>query len=146
MRLMLFLMLLLTLPAKAENYRTLQGAEIQIPQQGWAHLVFIDLWQSYSGEGPERVLVQLPTEVREKMFRLWVQPRLNLMEADLQGYQQAFPTSTPLVLDEQFSLMRRYRVWQLPVHVLLRDGEKVFAGSDAELIEFIDSQQQAGTL
>lgn len=146
MRLLLLLVLSLTLPAQAESYRTLQGAEVEIPKEGWAHLVFIDLWQSYSGEGPERVLAQLPTQVREKMFRLWVQPRLNLIDADLHAYQQAFPGSTPLVLDDHFAVMRRHGVWQLPVHVLLRDGEKVFTGGDAELIEFIDRQQQVGAL
>lgn len=146
MRLILLITLLLTLPAQAESYRTLNGAELEIPEQGWAHLVFIDLWQSYGGEGPEQVLDQIPKNVRENMFRLWIQPRLNLIDDDMRDYQQAFPESTPLVIDDHFDLMRQHGVWQLPVHVLLRDGKKVFAGSNVELIEFIDRKQHAGEL
>lgn len=96
------------------------------------HLIFIDLWRSYEGRGDEEMLASLPEQFLQLSQQIWLQPEINVTKAQLAEFQQYFPQVTPLVLDHNFALMRAFKVWQAPFHVLLEGKQQLFFGdSDA---------------
>lgn len=123
--------------------KTVTGDTISIPQEGPAHLVFIDIWASYGGHGPEAALQALPESFHKTVPTIWFQPRMNVTDRHLLDYQQAFPHSKPLVMDEYFQVMRRYGVHETPVHVLLEDGKAVFAGGTEAFLAHIGHEAVA---
>ncbi|MBY4677750.1 hypothetical protein [Marinobacterium arenosum] len=136
MRKLLWMLALLSSSAMAD-YRSLADQPLSLEQQGWQHLVFVNIWDSYAGLGPETLVEQLPASFSQQVQRIWVAPDLNVTEAYLRDYQQAFPASKPLLIDHQYQLMRQYDLWQTPAHVLLKDGKVQFSGNGDELQHFI---------
>ena len=105
----LLLLLCLCFSARAEQPLTsLTGETIALDDSTPVHLVFFDLWTAYGGEGPDKLVASLPVSYREEHRIVWVQPRLNVTDAQLHEFQQAMPAYRPLVVDENFQLMRRY--------------------------------------
>jgi len=104
------------------------------------HLVFIDLWRSYEGQGDEKIIAALPEQFLQQSQRIWLQPEINVTKAQLTEFQQYFPQVNPLVLDEKFSLMRALKIWQTPFHVLIRGNTQIFSGDAQALLTFIDKE------
>ncbi len=140
----LLLLLCLCFSARAEQPLTsLTGETIALDDSTPVHLVFFDLWTAYGGEGPDKLVASLPVSYREEHRIVWVQPRFNVTDAQVHEFQQAMPAYRPLVVDENFQLMRRYGLWQTPGHVVVHNSHKVFSGSDKQLLEYLAQQEEA---
>ncbi|HEY7885467.1 MAG TPA: hypothetical protein VIC08_11015 [Cellvibrionaceae bacterium] len=139
MRLFIFLLTLTCLPsAYAEtNLKALSGEILTLPQRGWVHLVFFNLWDSYGDTGARQTLALLPETFNAQATTVWIQPRINVTDAQLRKFQQEFPEVKPLVVDEGFTLMRHYGHWQLPAHVILHDGTTVFSGTSDAMQNYV---------
>ncbi|ASP38705.1 hypothetical protein CHH28_08430 [Bacterioplanes sanyensis] len=109
------------------------GQAVELEQQARRHLVFMDIFASYSGHGAELQWQQLPQEFTRQYPVLWVQPELNITREQVAEYQQLFPDMRPMVVDAQLQWMQHFNVWSSPYHVLLREGEVEFAGDYAAL-------------
>lgn len=141
MRILFLLLALTCLPmAYAEtNLKTLHGETLALPAQGWTHLVFFDLWASYGDSSARQTMASLPASFNQQATTIWIQPRMNVTDAQLRDFQQQFPEVQPLVIDEGFELMRHYGLWQLPAHVILHDGETVFRGFSNDMKAYVQS-------
>ncbi len=93
------------------------------------HLVFMDIWDIYAGQGIEQNVAQLPADFLESSQQIWVQPHINVTRAQMAEFQQYYPAVQPLVLDRGYQLMRQNNAWSRPYHVLLDDGKPVFSGT-----------------
>lgn len=122
------------------NLKTFSGETIVVDKTKITHLVFIDLWRSYEGKGDEKIIASLPMTFLQQSQQLWLQPEVNVTKAQLAEFQQYFPKVTPLIFDQQFSLMRALQVWQSPFHVLVKDNKKVFSGDSKALLNFISNK------
>jgi peroxiredoxin len=123
--------------ALLSNLTTFNGKAIVLDKEKITHLVFIDLWRSYEGKGDEQVIADLPDKFLQQSQQLWLQPEVNVTKAQLAEFQQYFPKVTPLILDKQFALMRGFKVWQSPFHVLVKGNQKLFSGDNKMLLGFI---------
>ncbi|MDQ2076880.1 peroxiredoxin [Marinimicrobium sp. ABcell2] len=139
MKKVILVLLLAFTPFAAANTEltTVNGNTITIPQKGPAHLVFIDIWASYGGHGPEATLQALPDSFHEAVPTIWLQPRMNVTPDHLLGYQEAFPDSAPLVMDDYFHVMQQFSVDSIPTHVLLEDGKVVFSGNTETFLKHL---------
>lgn len=144
--------LVLGLSAQAEEIKlfthleTFQGKEINLQTDKLTHLIFIDAWSIYGGSGGEKVSEGLPVLFLQKSQQIWVQPQINVTLDQLSEFQGYFPTVSPLVLDEEFRMMRSLGIWNSPHHVLLQGDKPLFSGDLAELtayaVEHFANQQQ----
>jgi hypothetical protein len=121
---------------------TTTGERIEVEQQARLHLVFMDIFASYSGLGAELQVAQLPTNFVRAYEQVWVQPHFNVTPAQVAEYQQLFPQVKPIVLDDGLQWMQRFSVWASPYHVLMRDGEVEFAGDYTELRHYLQLEPQ----
>ncbi len=121
----------------SEHLRTYKGTAISLDSSKLTHWVFMDLWASYEGGGDEQLIAQLPEQFNRQIRRVWVQPELNVTAAQLQDFQQAYPTVKPLVLDHGYRLMREHKVWQSPYHILTDNGVEVFRGTGQALSRYV---------
>lgn len=139
MKALLFLLALLCIPAAhAETeLTTLDGDPLVLPETGWVHLVFFDLWASYGDNSVRQTIAALPESFNKQTTTVWIQPRMNVTDAQLHEFQQQFTEVSPLVVDEGFELMRRYGHWQLPAHVILHNGDTVFSGNSHALQDYV---------
>lgn len=117
--------------------KTFSGRLIKRDSSKITHLVFIDLWRSFKGNGDEKMIAALPDKFLQQSQQIWLQPEINVTKAQLADFQQYFPQIKPLVLDEKFSLMRELKIWQSPFHVLISGNEQVFSGDTQALLTFI---------
>lgn len=117
--------------------KTFAGKDVEIDKGKTTHYVFIDLWRSYEGKGDEEMMASLPDKFLQLSQQIWVQPEVNVTKAQLKEFQGYFPKVMPLVLDQQFTIMRGLGVWQSPFHVLIKDNKKVFSGDQQALRTFI---------
>lgn len=128
-------------PVQAEEFdsaqlaalKTFDGQTLLLDKNKLTHLVFQDVWSSYEGQGEEARVGLLPKRFTTKSQQVWVQPGINVTAAQLTEYQGYFPQVKPLVLDRGFHLMRSLNAWEMPLHVILNDGKKVFSGNGSEL-------------
>ena len=125
------LVLSLLTPAWADNPHASADGAI-IPRNAWVQLVFFDLWGT-----PEEIHKTVASIQGLPVTRIGVVPQLNVTQQHIAEYQISHPESAPLMLDTHFTLMRQYDIWELPVHVLLFNGEKRFAGDYPALQAFI---------
>lgn len=116
-----------------DNMETFAGQPVVIESSKLTHLIFQEIWSSYEGLGEEARVAALPSAFIHGSQQIWVQPGMNVTEAQLTEYQGYYPQVTPLVLDQGYRLMRSLEGWDLPLHVILKDGKKVFSGSGDEL-------------
>lgn len=122
------------------NLKSFQGKSIKRQQDKITHLVFIDVWRAYSGEGDDKVVAALPQNYLQQSQQIWVQPEINVTKAQLAEFQQYLTHISPLVLDTKFDLMRSLKVWSSPYHVLLKNDKQLFAGNAAALTDFVIKQ------
>lgn len=116
---------------------TTDGKQIQLNEQPRRHLVFMDIFASYLGQGAELQVQQLPDSFGQHYPLVWVQPHLNVTRAQLEEFQQLFPAIRPMVLDDELQWMQHFKVWSSPYHVLMRDGEVEFAGDYSALRQYL---------
>ena len=116
-----------------ENITTFDGQSLVLENSKLTHLIFQDIWNSYEGLGEEARIAALPKAFVNNSQQIWVQPGINVTEAQLAEFQGYYPQVTPLVLDHGHRLMRSLGAWDFPLHVILKDGNKVFSGSGEEL-------------
>jgi len=126
--------------AQPEIHLSLAEQQVQLGGKGWNHLVFVNIWDSYAGLGPEEAVGALPDKFAEQVKTVWVSPDMNITPAYLKDYQNYFPASKPLLIDKGFQLMQRYKVWNTPSHVLLKDGDLKFMGSSEQLSQFVEQK------
>lgn len=115
------------------NMKTFDGQPVVIESSKLIHLVFQEIWSSYENLGEEVRVSTLPKAFMDRSQQVWVQPGINVTEAQLTEYQGYYPQITPLVLDRGYRLMRSLGSWELPLHVVLKDGKTVFSGNGDEL-------------
>lgn len=140
MRTTLFLFLLLAgFSAQADQLSSIDGHKVELGKPGWQHLVVFELWTNFNGEILD-FYQTLPEKYRQQTEVIWVETPINVTNAQIQKFQDTFPDMTPLVVDHNFELMRRYGIWQHPAHILLKDGEPVFSGSNEQLIDYLETQ------
>ena len=122
-------------PEKIElhSLKTFDGQPLFLKENTVTHLIFQEIWSSYEGQGEEARVAALPKTFLANSQQIWVQPDINVTEAQLAEYQDYFPQVAPLVLDRGFSLMRSFGGWDLPLHIILKNGKKIFSGSGDEL-------------
>ena len=120
------------------DLKTFNGQAIVLDKNKITHLVFIDVWRSYEGKGDEKMIASLPKQFLQQSQQVWLQPEVNVTKAHLAEFQQYFPTVTPLILDQQFLLMRALKVWQSPYHVLIKANETLFSGDEQGLLTYIN--------
>ena len=116
-----------------EGLKTFDGQSIELESSKLTHLIFQEIWSSYEGLGEEGRVAELPKLFIKNSQQVWVQPGINVTQAQLAEYQGYFPQVKPLVLDRGYRLMRSMGGWDLPLHVILKDGKKVFSGNGEEL-------------
>jgi len=119
--------------AQLAALRTFDGQALLLDKNKLTHLVFQEVWSSYEGQGEEDRVALLPKRFTAKSQQVWVQPGINVTDAQLTEYQGYYPHVKPLVLDRSFQLMRSLNAWDIPLHVILNDGKKVFSGNGSEL-------------
>ncbi|MDP2562661.1 peroxiredoxin [Psychrobium sp. 1_MG-2023] len=119
---------------------TVTGQTIARDKSKMTHLVFIDIWRSYGGQGDEEVVNSLPKAFLQQSQQIWLQPEINVTQAQLIEFQQHFQQVSPLVFDRQFKLMRAFGVWQSPFHVLIQGNQQIFSGDAKALRQFIDNK------
>ncbi|BAJ00707.1 hypothetical protein SVI_0736 [Shewanella violacea DSS12] len=115
-----------------ENIKTFDGQSLVLQDSKLTHLIFQDIWSSYEGQGEEARIAALPKAFVKNSQQVWVQPEINVTESQLAEFQRYYPQVKPLVLDRGYRLMRSQGGWSLPLHVILKDGKKVFSGSGEE--------------
>jgi len=116
-----------------DKMKTFDGHAVAIEDSKLTHLIFQEIWSSYEGFGEEARVAALPSVFTNSSQQVWVQPGINVTEAQLTEYQGYYPQVKPLVLDRGYRLMRSLGAWELPLHVILKDGKEVFSGSGEEL-------------
>jgi len=116
---------------------SLSGKAIAQDKSKLTHLVFIDVWRSYEGKGDEQMLSELPPQFLTQSQRIWIQPDINVTKAQLIEFQKYFSQVTPLVVDKQYALMREFKIWQSPYHVILEGNKKIFSGDASALSAFV---------
>lgn len=136
-----------TISAQLTSLQTFDGQPLVLEQDKLTHLIFQEIWSSYEGQGEEARVAALPEDFKSISQQLWVQPEINVTEAQLQEYQGYYPQITPLVLDRGFDLMRSLDGWNLPLHVIIKGRDKVFSGSGDQLRQWLEGgmQSQAAT-
>ncbi|UTV27415.1 peroxiredoxin family protein [Photobacterium atrarenae] len=117
---------------------TIQGQSLALPEHQTAHLVFMDIWNSYAGQGAEQFVATLPEDFLEQSQQIWIQPEINVTTAQLKEFQSYYPTVAPLVLDRSQQWLRQFQFWQTPSHVLIEDGKVVFQGDNAALLRYLN--------
>lgn len=115
------------------DLKAFDGQPVILKKDKMTHLIFQDIWSSYEGQGEEARVAALPKAFTVNSQQIWVQPGINVTAAQLAEFQGYFPQVEPLVLDNGFSLMRSVGGWDLPLHVILKDGKKIFSGNGDEL-------------
>jgi peroxiredoxin len=115
------------------NMKTFDGQAVAIESSKLTHLVFQEIWSSYENLGEEVRVSTLPKAFMDLSQQVWVQPGINVTEAQLTEYQGYYPQITPLVLDRGYRLMRSLGGWELPLHIILKDGKTVFSGNGDDL-------------
>jgi len=116
---------------------SLSGKTIAQDKSKLTHLVFIDVWRSYEGKGDEEMLSALSPQFLTQSQKIWIQPDINVTKAQLIEFQQYFSQITPLVVDKQYALMRAFKIWQSPYHVILEGNKKIFSGDASALSAFV---------
>jgi peroxiredoxin len=119
---------------------TFNGQPVVLDNNKLTHLIFIDIWRSYEGKGDEKLIATLPKQFLHQSQQVWLQPEVNVTKAHLTEFQQHFPSVTPLILDQQFLIMRALNVWQSPYHVLMQGNEKLFSGDDTQLLLYLSKR------
>jgi len=130
--------------AQLNTLKTFDGQPVMLEKGKLTHLIFQEIWSSYEGQGEETRVADLPKAFTNNSQQVWVQPGINVTVAQLTEFQGYYPQVSPLVLDRGFSLMRSLGSWDLPLHVILKDGTKMFAGSGDELTQWL--QLETGDL
>jgi peroxiredoxin len=120
--------------------RSFSGQAITLDNNKITHLVFIDVWQAYSGQGDDKIVAALPAMFLKQSQQIWIQPEINVTKAQLTEFQQALTHITPLVLDTRFSLMRSLNIWSSPFHVLIQGNKRLFSGDAAALTTFVKNR------
>ena len=123
--------------ANLDNMKTFDGQPVVIESGKVTHLIFQEIWSSYEGLGEEARVAALPKTFIDSSQQIWVQPGINVTEAQLTEYQGYYPQVKPLVLDRGYQLMRSLGGWELPLHVIIKEGKKVFSGSGDELTQWL---------
>ena len=114
--------------------------QLKIEKNKITHLVFIDLWRSYEGQGDELIVANLPQPFLAQSQQIWLQPEMNVTQAQLTEFQQYFPNIAPLILDRSSKISRLLNVWQSPFHVLLKNNKQIFSGNKTALVSYITKQ------
>ncbi|KDM92473.1 peroxiredoxin family protein [Photobacterium galatheae] len=121
-----------------EKQQTLAGTPVQLNENRITHLVFIEIWASYAGSGPEAFVASLPESFQKRTDRIWVQPEINVTRAQLLEFQGYYPQVAPIVLDRGRHLLTGFGLWQTPAHVLIEKGKVVFSGSNEALLDYLE--------
>jgi peroxiredoxin len=116
------------------------GQAITLDNTKITHLVFIDVWRAYAGQGDDKIVAALPAMFLKQSQQIWIQPEINVTKAQLTEFQQALTHITPLVLDTKFSLMRSLNIWSSPFHVLIQGNKRLFSGDAAALTTFVSNR------
>jgi len=122
------------------NLHSFNGQAITLDNTKITHLVFIDVWRAYGGQGDDKVVAALPATFLKQSQQIWIQPEINVTKAQLTEFQQYLAHITPLVLDSKFSLMRSLNIWSSPFHVLIQGNKRLFSGDAAALTSFVDNR------
>ncbi|MEJ2765789.1 redoxin domain-containing protein [Photobacterium sp. MCCC 1A19761] len=117
---------------------TIHGRSLTLPAHKTAHLVFMDIWNSYAGQGAEQFIAALPEEFLAQSQQIWIQPEINVTTAQLKEFQGYYPMVAPLVLDRSQQLLRQFQFWQTPSHVLVEEGKVVFQGDNTALLRYLN--------
>lgn len=136
----LLISLCLLSSAAMADYRSVNNEPVSFGEAGWQHLVFIDLWGSWMGAGPEAMVSKLPARFSDKVQQVWITPDMNVTLEYARQYQSYFPTSKPLVIDKGYKLIQHYKLWQTPAHVLLKDGKVQFSGDSDAFQHYVNQQ------
>ncbi len=136
----LLLSLCLLSSAALADYRSVNDAPVSLDAPGWQHLVFINIWDSWAGAGPEEMVSKLPASFSARASSVWIALDMNVTPAYVRDFQTSFPASKPLLIDHKYELMRRYKLWQTPAHVLLKDGKVQFSGNSDAFQHFVDQK------
>ncbi|WP_120511769.1 peroxiredoxin family protein [Photobacterium salinisoli] len=129
--------------ALLERQQTISGQPLDISDEERTHLVFLDIWTSYAGEGADAFVGRLPESFRQTTQQIWIQPEFNVTLAQLQEFQGYFPQVAPIVLDNQQQLLKAFGFWQTPAHVLIEQGKVVFSGDNDALLAYLNLEQDA---
>ncbi len=116
------------------------GQAITLDNTKITHLVFIDVWRAYAGQGDDKIVAALPTGFLKQSQQIWIQPEINVTKAQLTEFQQYLGHITPIVLDTNFSLMRSLNIWSSPFHVLIQDNKRLFSGDATALTTFVGNR------
>lgn len=122
-----------------DQMKTFSGQPVAIEKSKLTHLIFQEIWSSYEGLGEEARVTALPKTFIDSSQQVWVQPGINVTAAQLTEYQGYYPQIKPLVMDHGYRLMRSLKEWDLPLHVILKDGKRVFSGSGDELTAVVSA-------
>ncbi len=133
-----------TTPA-GQDLTTYNHQPIPLESGKLTHLVFMDIWDIYAGQGIENDVAQLPAHFLEGSQQIWIQPHINVTRAHLAEFQQYYPTMKPLVLDSGYELMRQNNAWTRPYHVLLDQGEPIFSGNTQALRNHLKVPSTSGS-
>ncbi|UXI00980.1 peroxiredoxin family protein [Photobacterium sp. TY1-4] len=117
---------------------TIHGRFLTLPEHKTAHLVFMDIWNSYAGQGAEQFVAALPEDFLAQSQQIWIQPEINVTTAQLKEFQGYYPMVAPLVLDRSQQLLRQFQFWQTPSHVLVEEGKVVFQGDNTALLRYLN--------
>ena len=128
--------------ALLEQQQTIAGEPLALSDQTRTHLVFLDIWTSYAGEGAEAFVAQLPSSFLQSTQQIWIQPEFNVTRAQLQEFQSDYPQVAPLVLDHQQVLLKQFGLWQTPAHVLIEHGNVVFSGGNEALLAYLNPDKK----
>lgn len=136
-------LLLLINVARAEVLGTsVSGKVVEINREHRTHLVFFDIWKDgYAEPGVWQQLKALPEAYWRSTRIVWIQPRINITDTQIKSFIDKHETYTPIVVDEDFSMMRQYQVWKTPIHVVLEDGSPIFSGGIKQLNEFVTNRE-----
>ncbi len=139
MRWLLCLLLLTGGASFGETLGTsLDGTRVSLEKGQRYHLVFFDIWQDgYAQPGLGDSVSHLPERYLKETQIIWIQPRFNITDAQIAGFLANQTLYTPLIVDEDFSLMRRFKIWETPAHVIFVDGAVVFKGNIKQLKDFL---------
>lgn len=139
MRLLILILLSFSLAANATGTNDERLISLQsLNAQNAVHLVFIDVWQDgYSDAGPVSMAQQLEQEIAPGYKVIWVIPRFNITDAQIADFLRATPDINYLFVDESLALMRKHKVRQTPIHILLKNKKEIFRGDTESLVNSI---------
>lgn len=111
------------------------------PHSKTTHTLYMNIWDHY--EGKNSVFIDW-IQAQEHHIK-YIQPNLNVTQAQISEFKKVFPAFSQLTRDQTFNSMQKHRIWQTPYHIIRHNEQILFSGDDQQLLDYLSSKKQLST-